>query len=95
MPPAVAVMPPVSAPSSPCSDTAFRTPCASECPNPVSGTVAPHPANFTSGPYTPTADRITPLTTYPTRIRAGVSRVKSISTCPIKHSSPPMMNAFR
>ena len=49
IPPAEAAMPPVKAPSNPFSTTAACTPLAREYPNPVKGTVAPAPANSTSG----------------------------------------------
>ena len=56
---------------------ASRTPCASKFPNPVSGTLAPPPAQSMSLGYNPTADSRTPATTYPVRIRAGVNFVKN------------------
>ena len=75
MPPEAAVSPPVKAPGRPHSSTACCAPCASRCPKPSSGTLAPAPANSASGLYRPTALRITPATTYPVRMRAGVSFV--------------------
>lgn len=54
MPPAVALSPPVSTPSRPCSATASAAPLASEYPNPVSGTVAPAPPQSTTYWYAPT-----------------------------------------
>ena len=49
MPAAAAVKPPVNAPRTPTSETAFSTPLASVLPKPVSGTVAPAHAHLTSG----------------------------------------------
>ncbi len=49
IPPALALKPPVSAPNHPFCATASRTPLARVAPNPVSGTVAPAPANSISG----------------------------------------------
>ena len=45
--PAVAVVPPVKAPTSPFSWTFFIAPLASKLPKPVKGTVAPAPAKST------------------------------------------------
>ena len=45
MPAAVLVSPPVNAPRTPISCTAFFTPLVSAWPKPVRGTVAPAPAN--------------------------------------------------
>ena len=70
-----AVSPPVKAPGRPHSSTACCAPCASRCPKPSSGTLAPAPAKSASGLYRPTALKITPATTYPVRMRAGVSFV--------------------
>ena len=47
----------------PLSYGAVRTPFASRCPKPSSGTVAPAPANSASGAYSPTAESTTPATT--------------------------------
>ena len=85
----------MNTPKKPLFKTASCTPFASEYPNPLKGTVAPAPAHSTSGSYRPSAVRMTPDVTYPTRIRAGVNFVLSISTCPIRHSAPPTRNAFR
>ena len=49
IPAAPAVKPPVNAPSTPRSATALRTPPASRFPNPVSGTLAPAPAQRANG----------------------------------------------
>ena len=71
-PPEAAVSPPVKIPSRPFSAMLFLIPSARRCPKPVSRTVAPAPANSTIGLYRPSAERITPATTNPVRIRAGV-----------------------
>ncbi len=63
IPPAAPAIPPVNTPINPSVSTAFFTPSNRTLPNPVSGTVAPAPANSTSGLYSPTAERITPDTT--------------------------------
>ena len=47
MPPALALSPPVKIPKNPFCFTASITPFARLFPNPVKGTVAPHPANLT------------------------------------------------
>ena len=78
IPPAVAVSPPVNTPSNPSFSTASFTPFARAYPKPVSGTVAPAAANSANGLYRPIAVRNTPMTTYDTKIRAGVSFVLSI-----------------
>ena len=93
MPPAAAVSPPVSTPSRPLLFTAFTTPWASRCPKPSSGTVAPAPANSASGAYQPRALSTTPATTKLTRMRAGVSLVRSMSSCPTTQMAPPTQNA--
>ena len=41
--------------------TAVRTPFASRCPKPSSGTLAPAPANSASGAYSPTAESTTQI----------------------------------
>ena len=44
IPPAAADVPPINAPTKPCSPTSFIAPLASKLPKPVRGTVAPAPA---------------------------------------------------
>lgn len=44
MPPAAAEVPPIKAPTRPCSPTSLIAPFASKLPKPVRGTVAPAPA---------------------------------------------------
>ena len=72
-PPAAAVSPPVKMPIQPSEATASRTPLASVWPKPVRGTVAPAPPHWARGSYSPRALSSTPTTTYPVRMRAGVS----------------------
>ncbi len=78
IPAAAEVSPPVSIPIAPWELTASFTPCAIRWPKPESGTEAPAPANFAKGSYSPMAERVTPKTTQPVRILAGVSFVKSM-----------------
>ena len=75
IPGAEAVNPPDKTPISPSLSTASRTPLARRLPKPVKGTVAPAPAKSMRGWYHPSPPKITPATTYATRIRAGVSFV--------------------
>ena len=49
VPPAAALSPPVNMPVIPFSSMASRTPLAILCPKPVSGVVAPAPANSAKG----------------------------------------------
>ena len=63
VPPAAAERPPVRAPMRPFSSTALRTPLEIRYPKPVRGVVAPAPAKLTRGSYSPTAPRMTPMTT--------------------------------
>ena len=53
IPPDVALIPPVNAPSNPFSLTESIAPFASKLPNPVNGTVAPLPAKSTRYLYIP------------------------------------------
>lgn len=53
IPPAAAEVPPVKAPMKPFCCTFSIAPLASKLPNPVSGTVAPAPANSTNFSYIP------------------------------------------
>jgi len=48
IPPAAAEVPPIKAPTNPCSPTSFMAPFASKLPKPVRGTVAPAPAKSTN-----------------------------------------------
>ena len=93
IPPAAAVSPPVKIPINPEESTCSLTPVESRYPNPVRGTVAPAPAASTRGSYQPRAPSMHPVTTYDTSILAGVSFVKSMSSCPIAQSSPPKAKA--
>ena len=68
-----AAAPPVKMPIQPSEATASRTPLASVWPKPVRGTVAPAPPHWARGSYSPRALSSTPTTTYPVRMRAGVS----------------------
>ena len=84
---------PVSAPMSPCLSTDSRTPRAIRFPKPESGVVAPAPANSIIFSYMHKAPRMTPQTTNPTRILAGVSLVLSSNICAITQKAPPTVNA--
>ena len=92
IPPAEDLSPPVNIPKNPFSYTASLTPLARRLPNPVSGTLAPAPANSVKGSYTPSPPRITPMTTKLTKIRAGVSLVLSMRICPMTQNPPPTAN---
>ena len=56
-------------------------------------TEAPAPANSTSGAYSPAADSATPAMTNEVSIRAGVSLVRSMRSCPTTQISPPQTKA--
>ena len=75
IPPAALENPPVKIPINPDLSISSMTPVASVYPKPVSGTLAPAPANLISGSYTPNSVRIAPRDTKHTSILAGVSFV--------------------
>ena len=63
-------------------------------PKPVSGTVAPAPANLAKGSYIPTAPSTTPVVTRITINLPGISFVFSIRICVRTHIIPPQTNAL-
>ena len=78
IPVAVADKPPEKAPKIPFASTASLTPLPIAAPKPISGVETPAPKILKRTSYVPSAYRSTPTHTYDTRMRAGVSFVRSM-----------------
>ncbi|MNP60246.1 hypothetical protein D3C76_1553150 [compost metagenome] len=86
---------PVTTPIQPSRSSSVSAPCTREFPKLVIGTLAPAPANFTSGSYMPKASAAAPATTSVLMVWAGVSASTSINNWPMTQMAPPTRKAHK
>ena len=95
MPRAPALRPPKNMPKKPSLWMLSFTPSYKICPNPISGTEAPAPANFRRGSYKSKKLSMEPVHTRHTIILPGINFVLSMRICTMAHIIPPTKNALK